>query len=303
MTLELAEGEDGWQQSFAGGLLWTHEPLMAGASRASRPEHLGTHDARGADWSPVYDGPALVDGGLHSLRSLLSSHGERRVEYEDGECFVVDAAGARVRRASSNPADARTRERALGAPMALALALRGVFLLHASAVTRRNPKGEFGGAIAFTAASGGGKSTLAAAAARSPDNLWRRLADDQLPVRLGEPATALPHFPQLKLLREEAYPAGAPAELPLVALIEIVHAPQYLSIDIGRLDATSACLALLRATVATKLFDPALLGQHFRACASASRWLPVHRLSYPTGFAHLEAVLAEIVEALQAAPQ
>ena len=202
-------------------------------------------------------------------------------------------------RRGSGPPGALSLERALGAPLALALALRGVHLLHASAVVRRAASREQappGGALAFTAASGAGKSTLASAAHRRRTLAWERIADDQLPVRLDSPAAALPHFPQLKLEAEEGYPVNAPAARPLDALFEIEHAAEIERIELERLAPTAACLALARATVAAKLFDTALLEHHFECCGTAAATLPVYRLRYPSGIERLPEVLARLAD-------
>ncbi len=291
--------EVGWIQPLAGGELWTERPLAAGARPATRPaaasEALSASAvaaAAAADvWSVTYDGPGLVDGGLHSIRSALSARGLRRVDFEDGESFLVEARGDIIVRQGSGAAGALALERALGAPLALALALRDIHLLHASALLRRNATGTSGGAVAFTANSGAGKSTLAAAAAS-----WMRIADDQLAVRLDPPVCALAHFPQLKLPETAGYPEGAAPVLPLERLVEIEHSPDFRTVEIARLSPSAACLALARATVAAKLFDPILLQRHFELCAAAGRELPVHRLRFPTGLEHLPEVLAAIAE-------
>jgi hypothetical protein len=291
-------GEPGYLQPLAGGELWTRHPLFAGATAAPPPypslRFGAPATASEGAWSVIYDGPGLVDGTLSTIRSALSTAGERRVDFADRESFHLDARGEVLRRRGPGPADARSQERALGAPLALALAMRGVHLLHASAVGVR--AGDFGhrGVVALTAQSGAGKSTLAAAAERHPALGWRRVADDILPVRLDPPARALPHFPQLKLAEHEAYNSTERSELKLDHLVEIEHAPQVTAIELERLPPAEACLALARATVAAKLFDPALLRQHFELCAAAGQTLPVHRLRYPTGLDRLPEVLAAL---------
>lgn len=291
----------GYLQPLAGGELWTARPIAPGAA----PAPCATQWLRSAggppisdpEWSVIYDGPGLVDGALRTIRASLSTQGERRVDFEDGESFFLDAHGEVVRRRGSDPVTTRSLERALGAPLALAFAIRGVHLLHASAVTRRDAAGESAGAIAFTAESGAGKSTLAAAALPdSPPEVagFVRIADDMLPVRLERPARALPHFPQLKLADAEVYPATAPPALRLEHLFEIDHSSDVDAIEIERLTPAAACLAIARATVAAKLFDPALLRRHFELCAAAGEELPVHRLRYPSGRERLPEVLAAI---------
>lgn len=295
IVLMLADGgsADGWIQPFAGGQIWTEQPLAAGARRARRPVFDSGDLAPQGDWSLSYDGPGLVDGGLHPLRADLSAGGERRVSFADGEEFLVDAQGVLVRRLGPGVADARSLERALGAPTALALAVSGIYLLHASAAMRTGEGGGSGAVTAFTANSGAGKSTLAAATCAGASG-WLRVADDQLPVELTPSASALPHFPQLKLAPGESYPASAVARLPLAQLVEIEHSRDYREFELERLDPAAGCLTLVRATVAAKLFDQNLLAAHFESCAAASQRLPIFRLRFPTGLAHLPEVLAAV---------
>jgi hypothetical protein len=185
--------------------------------------------------------------------------------------------------------------RALGPPLAIALAARGIHLLHASAVRTTR------GVVAFCAESGEGKSTLAAAAAHHPDLGLARVADDQLPVRLGERPEALPHFPQLKLPVAEWYRAAEPPVLPLVALVGLSPPPPVAAGDaapraeLTRLEPAAVALMLARATVAARLFDADLLAEHFDACGrTAAGGLAGYRLCYPRRFDHLRSALALI---------
>lgn len=286
LVLSDHEGTQGFLQPLAGLALWSAREITAGATPAPRPEVRLQPPA--ADWRLVYDGPGLVEGRLQRISSWIEPSGFRRVDFEDGESFLVDGAGTAVvrrRRPQSRERPESTLERALGGPLALALALRGIYLLHASAlvIDRR--------VVALTAESGGGKSTAAAAAASLS---LERIADDQLPVRLGQYPRALPHFPQPKLAAEAHYPAEAPASLRLLALVEIGHAPTTEETSLERLPQSAASLALARATVAARLFDRALLAEHFVATTNAAASCVVARLSYPSGVERLPAVLATL---------
>jgi hypothetical protein len=290
ILLELGgvEGAAGFVQRFAGAALWSDRPVLAGALPAARPARAaGPQPSR---WTTTYDGPGWIEGRLQRIVAALGEDGSRRVVFEDGETFDVAADGGTIRRCAGPrlaPPGSRTIERALGAPTALALAARGVYLLHASAV-RAGPR-----PLALAAPTGSGKSTLAAAAARRG---LARLADDQLPVRLAPDPALLPHFPQLKVPFEEAYPQSAPPSLPFGALLEIAHAPETPRARIERLPSAHGALALSRATVAARLFDASLLAAHFDACARAAATLPVARLEFPSGLDRL----GEAVEALAA---
>ena len=297
LDLRSGAGDDGWLQQVAGEALWCDRRLMPVATPAARPAEPPPREAEPI--TAVYDGPGLVDGRLQRIRSSVAGNGVRRVEMADGEAFLVGADGVVVARLApaASALGERTIERALGAPLALALALRDVHLLHASALAGAR------GVAAITAASGVGKSTLAAAAARFPELDLERVADDQLAVRLAADAAALPHFPQLKLPRAQWYPASGPASLPLVALVEISVEERRAAADrrapeVERLDHAAGCVALARATVAARLFDGDLLARHLDACARAASAVEVVRLRYGRGRDRLRAPLAAIAELL-----
>ena len=286
LQLRDSEGEAGFLQELAGQTLWSALPVMPESRPGRRPSQSSPGSS--SEWRVVYDGPGLVDGGLARMRSERGDDGARRVEFEDGERFWIDPDGDRVVRVNAVSDGDRSLERALGAPLALALAARGVFMIHAAALLARR------GVLALTADSGAGKSTLAAAAARHPDLDLARIADDLLPVRLGPAPAALPHFPQLKLSAAEAYGPGAPAVLSWLALVEIEHSAAYSTVELERLGRADACRAIARATVAARLFDRGLLTAHFDACAEASAAVAVFRLRYPSGRERLREPLAAL---------
>ena len=276
----------GYALPIADGELWCDEPL-AGALPAGRPPSEPT---RREAATLVYDGPGLVDGEVQRVRAAVTASGERRVELADGETFWVSRDGDRIDRDASStglPASARSVDRAIGPPLALALARRGVFVLHASAVRGAD------GAAALVAPPGGGKSTLAAAVRRASGSL-ARIADDQLPVRLVPVPVALPRYPQPKLGLAETYPADAPDRLPLRLLVEIRHDPSEPSVRWEWLGPAEAAIALMRATVAARLFDRDLLRAHLDDSARAAGMLRVARLVYRSGLQHIGAVVAEL---------
>ena len=293
---------EGWLQPFAGGLLWCDRPVGGGESRAPAPSAEVAPSSSG--FTLVYDGPGLVAGGMQRIRSFVAADGTRQVEFEDSETFLIAAAGDRIARVVAAPAETpaqQTLERALGAPMALALALRGIFLLHASALA--GPRG----VVAICGESGTGKSTLASAAASWPELGLSRLADDQLPVALGARPTVLPHFPQLKLQPQDWHPPGAPTVLPLLMVVEALRSEPAGGgpsppASIEPLRPSQACLFLAGATVAARLFDPQLLTRHLAACAAAAESLPVCRLRYASGVDRLRKPLAALAASLAHLP-
>jgi len=164
-----------------------------------------------------------------------------------------------------------------GPCLILALAMRSVFMLHASAITLA------GEAIAFTGESGVGKSTLAHWAVGQPFNgrSTVRLADDLLPVAaLAQGITALPHFPQLKLNPRDQYTDREKPFLPLRALF-VLNAETDRRIVIEPLPTSQAMLQVIRHTVAARLFGAALHRRHLAFAARSAKAMPVYRLHYP----------------------
>jgi hypothetical protein len=174
----------------------------------------------------------------------------------------------------------------LGPVLLLALALGGVFCLHASAVAA--PDGR--GAVAFAGCSGAGKSTLAAAFGP------RRLGDDVLPVALdleGAPVV-LPRFPQLKLDPATQPGAGAPESLPLVAVLLPSRVAADAPSKVASLGQRAAAAELVRHTLAGRLFPPDLLARHMDLVTAFVRRVPVVRLEVPWGEDRLPRVTAAI---------
>ncbi|MEO7973493.1 MAG: hypothetical protein ABIU84_07875 [Thermoanaerobaculia bacterium] len=244
---------------------------------------------RDRDWTPIYDGPGLLAGGVEQIRSERGDAGSLRVTHEDGEAFVISSDGRTIRRLARGAEELTDSHitRALGAPLALAFALCDVYLLHASGLAASD-----GAVLALSTESGGGKSTLAAAAARWPQLGLVRVADDQLPVRLGRTSAALPHFPQLKLQPKEQYPAEGSPAVGLRAFVELEVDAACAAPELHRESPPRALQALVRATVAAKLFDRELLARHFNACAAAALTLPTYRLRYPFDLDRLDEALA-----------
>lgn len=294
LVLDLGAGAQGWLQPLADLELWCDRPLLPGARPAPRPERAPAPPAAADRGHLIYDGPGIVAGGQERVRAWLDGAGVRTVEFPDGERFRVSSAGDRIEAlvSAALPASAsacdRRLELGLGGPLALALALHGVHLLHASALV-------IGGVVvAFTGASGTGKSTLAAAG-RSRRG-WRRAADDILATRLGEAPRALLAFPQLKLPLDEGWPADEAAALPLAAMIEIEHRGTHVPARIEERSGAAAVKCLVGATVAARLFDPTLLAGHLDRAATSVARLRIGRLSYPSGLAGLEMALDGVRE-------
>lgn len=272
----------GYSLACAGGRLLCDLPPHPGAAPGPRlaPRPLPGPRA----WQVDYRGPGLSEGRIQAVVAA-SSPPLHRVHYEDGEIFVASDEGWILREPDSRGPGSVSFERSLGAPLALVLAARGRYLLHASAV------GIGGRAIALVGESGAGKSTLARAATEAG---FVRLADDQFPVRLGAAPAALPHFPQLKLPAESWYPDSGAAEIDLAAVVTFHHAPALAAATLSRLEGAAACLCLVRATVAARLFAAPTLDAHLAAAADASERVGVYELVFPSGEAGLSEALAAL---------
>ena len=236
----------------------------------------------------LFDGEALVAGRTRHVRCLLLPD-SYRIEIEGAGAFAVARAGGAVTVLGGEPRGEADLAAALaGPPLALGFALRGAFCLHASAVERR------GRAAAFVGESGAGKSTIARLLAAQPDGSWHRLADDLLPVALGAAGPeALPRFPQPGIAGAAA--AALPERLPLAA-VYVLAGPAG-EVAITPLAGRAGALALVRHTVAARLFAADLLARHLDHAAAVAAAAPVRVLTYPWTADALPAVAAALAEA------
>lgn len=216
----------------------------------------------------VFRGRAPL-GARERFVEVLAGAGGARVRVDE-EVFVLSGDGTRVwRTAGAEPPDPdRLGETVLGPVLSLALALQGVFCLHAAAVAAD------GTAIALTGDSGAGKSTLASLLAQEG---WPRAADDILPVDAS--FAARPRFPQLKLAAAEQPGISLPERLPLAAVYVLAERPE--GVRVTPLRPLLATSHLVRQTVAARLFAPDLLARHADFCARAVGAVPVRELAYP----------------------
>lgn len=252
----------------------TADPALGAAD--PRPEAGDRPDPPAGTPERVFDGEGWVGGellrvetrhrdGRYSLR--VAGTGLLHVSAREIECVSLEA-GAR---------DGPLTATLLGPALVLALALRGVFCLHAAAVARG------GRAVAFLGASGHGKSTLAAGLDRS--GAWRRIADDVLPVAFSaDRPWALPAFPQLKLpARLQTADRDSWAQ-PLAAahVLEPVdggHAGARVGLE--TFAPSSATVSLCAHTVGSRLFASDLRARHLAHCGHLAASMAVGRLIYP----------------------
>jgi hypothetical protein len=242
-----------------------------------------------SDDRPVYAGPGWVGGILRRVESRRC-RGGYLLRIEGAGEFAVSEDGAQVvlrQPVQGAKLSQEATAAVLGPCLVLALALQGIWCLHAGgAGTERS-------AVALIGESGSGKSTLAAALARGSSG-WRLVADDLLPIRLDSGvAQVLPRFPQPNLAPRFQWRRPAPETVQLAAVY--VLDPGGDEVEVRRLSRREAALALVRQTVAARLFDAELQARHLDFCVEAARRLPILELRYPRRREVLPSMTAAIV--------
>lgn len=236
----------------------------------------------------LYHGRAWVGGSFREIdcradsrRYLLSVPGAGR--------FAIDRDGGGIAAVAAPTAPPELFEEALlGPALILALALGGTLCLHAAAVASS------GCAVLLAGDSGAGKSTLARHLSDAAG--MSLVADDIVPLRAERGETmVLPRFPQLKLPADRQ-PGLLHEPLPLsrvYVLAEADGAPVA-----APLAAQEASLAVVRHTVAAKLFAPDLLTWHLGAAAAIAATGTIRRLTFPRRLEELPAIAREVARDL-----
>ena len=214
----------------------------------------------------------LVGGAIRQVETWSAPPGYL-LKVAGGSDFYIAPEGQFISHAGSDSTDSPwsklVREIVVGPALVLALALRGVWCMHASAVTCN------GNVSAFLGESGQGKSTLASHL--SPR--MQLVADDILPVTLTDPGLACwPHFPQLKLPLEAQPSPSLPESLPVNRICQLETAEE---ISLHPQSPSEATQTLLRHTAGTRLFPPDLLSKHLAFSAQAGSKIQLSRLAYP----------------------
>jgi hypothetical protein len=147
--------------------------------------------------APPSAGDAWPCRSPREIRKQDGGHGYT-IDFAGAARFEVSAGGDRVCcRPAAGASDAALRHLLLDQVLPRVLCLRGLLVLHATAL--RAPGGR---AVAFLGASGAGKSTLAASLVAAG---WRLVADDALVIEDGEDGpTAVPTYPGLRLWPDTA---------------------------------------------------------------------------------------------------
>lgn len=271
----------------------------------------------------VYRSPERLSGGDRVLTAERA--GERTILRFTG---VASFSVARERIAARPEADGDPRLpavvelRLLGPVLALRLEYSGVAALHAAAVVAA------GGAVAFVSGNRGGKTTLATAlmAAGAP-----LLTDDVLalepPAQPSGGFLAHPGYPQVRLWPEDAgrllgpgggafrgLPRAHPAHEKLRAPVapeglgRFETSPRPLTriylperreggpVEIRPLPPREALMALVRHSFLPRLVEAMGWGERrLELLARLAETVPVARLAYPGGAAHLETVRRAVV--------
>lgn len=223
----------------------------------------------------------LVGGSMRHVETWSTPSGYL-LKVTGGSDFFISAHGKSIQRiGNDDPWPQLDREILVGPALVLALALRNVWSLHASAVTCN------GRALLFVGDSGRGKSTLAAFLSSTGDPESRLVSDDILPVTLEAGLTAWPHFPQLKLPLEEQPGASLPEQLPVAAICLLGEST---TTSLVKLSPGGAAPVLLAHTAGARIFPPALLAHHLSFCAKAAKVVPFYRVYYPRRLDALQGV-------------
>ncbi|MBI4915093.1 MAG: hypothetical protein HY825_04540 [Acidobacteria bacterium] len=214
-----------------------------------------------------------------------------RIEVEGLPPFDVARDGGVVT-CDAAPGVARSQpftEAVLGPALTVALALKGTFCFHASALRRGDR------VVAFAGESGAGKSTLAREIDLATNGRWARVSDDALPVMVQDGNIEVDvRFPQLKLDASEQSTPDRRGRFPLAAFVIVEPSPPAAGGHLEQAGPAESLLAVASHTVAARLFDRELLGSHLAFSRDVARLVPVFRLTYP----HRPSAIAEVVAIL-----
>lgn len=267
-----------------GGLIVESDVAIEALAPFALERHEDAQEVRISTRPPVgtqriFQGEIWIGGEMRPLECEANSQQTRlRVPGLD-DLVLYRGRPTFVRRIGPSRGD----DVAIGPGLLYAMAEHGVFALHASAAL--SPDGV--GVVAFLGPSGCGKSTLAQAFGAA------RVADDILPIgwELGGVET-YPHYPQLKLEPGAQWDVSRPSKLRLRALFVLEPKAPEAAPRATRLTPTAAVVALVRNTVAARLFSGELLDRHLSACADFALNLPAYALEVPHALARLPEVKA-----------
>ena len=238
--------------------------------------------------------------------------------YGDGTQFIVDARGTRIW--ANWPSEATVADAAiylLGPVLAFVLRLRGHTCLHASAVVLD------GRAVALVGPAGAGKSTVAAAFARSghrvltddvallveragllhvqPAYTQLRLWPDSVALLFGDPDT-LPRLTPTwdKRAMDVASEASSPDQpLPLAAVYLLDDLRPHAVIRVEPVNPREGLLTLSVNTYVPYLLDRRMRAGDFTCLGHLASEVPIRRIVRPLEGAHLPEVCAALQQDLE----
>lgn len=255
-------------------------PLMAGATA-----DMG--DSAGGK-ARVYRGPGVFGGGEWPVLCHRTDTGYF-VEVEGRSRFFVSADGGRLSRVKPFNENF-DRELLFGPVMTLALALRGMFTLHCSAV-------EVDGAgVCFLGESGAGKSTTAAYFDRTVPGAVR-VVDDLAPFFVAEGLHYARGYPQAGITGCPRTLQGAPVVTARILVWLARHDPVRPA-GIEPLGPAELARQLVGSTMGTRMFTRRLLHQHLKFCAEAAPVVRGFRSSLPREHRSLEVLAGHVRRAL-----
>jgi len=261
-----------------------------------------------------YETPAKNRDGHPNLAIMrAAATGAFHFVYDDGTEFWIDARGSRI--CCSTPEGATDEDVAVylrGPVLGLALRLRGLLCLHASAVSTPH------GAIAFLGEAGSGKSATAAACVALG---CRLLSDDVAVVDIdagddGNTAgharfSVRPGYPRLNVWPDVAaalFPDTAPLPRvvplgglddrwdkryvalepgrqfesrarPLIAIYVLGERDSAAAVRVERLSARDAFMAVANQTYVNYALDASMRVGEFKALGAVARHLPIRRVT------------------------
>lgn len=214
-------------------------------------------------------------GGRDRQVEVRSASAGFLLKVEGGGEFFIASHGEVI--GKQNPQEELSqldREIILGPALVLALALRGVWSLHASAAMYKE------NVIVFLGESGQGKSTLAAYLSQSAG--WHLVADDILPVKIDPSGVSvLPHFPQLKLPVDAQPGVHLPEQLPLRIICLLEQAEADRMPELQKFSTAQTVQMLLSHIAGTRMFTTDLLKQHLEFSTQAAKQVSAFRLINP----------------------